>query len=86
MPQGAVKYGEVLCYFLSLPRPVICLGIYRTVGILDNLTPYVYTKPDINSLVFSGDRIIILGEIQSRDHSPLLKFLGRKQKENVLNI
>jgi hypothetical protein len=75
---GNIVYGEVFCYLLNKIRPIIVLGIYRGVGILNNEIPYVFTKPDPHTPILPGDTLIVMGETNNRDDSPYLKKISRR--------
>lgn len=85
--QGKVTFGEVFCYLIGLRRPIVAIGIYRGVGILNNETPYVFTKPDSQTPIFSSDKIFVMGELEDRNTSPYLKDVKIKQrKATVINF
>jgi hypothetical protein len=83
---GEVTFGDIFCYFLNKTRPVIVLGIYRGEEFLNNETPYMYTKPDMNAPIFEGDKLIIMGETQSREFSPLIKLQQKRNKIETLEL
>lgn len=84
---GKITFGEVFCHFISLPRPVVALGLYRGTGYLNNEVPYVYTKPDPNTPLFEGDKIFVMGELNNRENSSYLHDARRKKrKDTVINL
>ncbi|CAG9323591.1 unnamed protein product [Blepharisma stoltei] len=84
---GKITFGEVFNYLISLQRPLVALGIYRNTGILNNETPYVYTKPDANTPIFLGDKIFVMGELEDRESSPYLKDVKNvKRKTTVIDF
>ena len=84
---GISTFRDVFLYLLRLERPVIALAIYRGVGILNNEIPYVFTKPDPETPLFYGDKIIVMGEINNRESSPYLKDARKKsRKETTINL
>jgi Calcium-activated BK potassium channel alpha subunit/Ion channel len=84
---GKLVFKDVFIYLLQLQRPVLALAIYRGVGILNNEIPYVYTKPDPITPLFTGDKIIVMGELNDRSNSAYLKDAKKKQiKENTIKL
>lgn len=85
--QGKCTFFDIFIYLLQMDRPVIALAIYRGVGILNNEVPYLFTKPDFEALVFKGDQLIVMGELNNRDESSYLKSVKQKlRKQTTINL
>jgi hypothetical protein len=41
-----ITFDVIFKYLMSLPRPVIPLGIYRDISYMNNDVPFLFTKPD----------------------------------------
>lgn len=65
---------------------MILIGIYRGSGTLDNMKNYIYTKPDPNAPLFTGDFLQLLGEVMPREDSPLIKDIKKLRKNSILSI
>ena len=84
---GKATFSDVFLHLLHMERPVIALAIYRGVGILNNEIPYVFTKPDKETPIFAGDKIIVMGELNNRESSPYLKDFRKKlRSQNTINL
>lgn len=84
---GKSTFKDVFLHLLHLERPVIALAVYRGVGILNNEVPYVFTKPDPETPLFYGDKIIVMGELNNREASPYLKDVRKKlRKDTKINL
>ena len=81
---GKVTFADIFCYLVGLERPVLALGIYRGVGYLNNEVPYVFTKPDPNTPLFLGDKIIVMGEMHQRENSPYLKEVKKRSRKDTV--
>ena len=80
---GKVTFNDVFIYLVNLDRPVIPLAVYRGLGILNNETNYVFTKPYSQTPLFYGDKIIVLGELNNRENSPYLKDVQKKMRHET---
>lgn len=67
-----IVFGDVFQYLISLPRPVIPLGIYRDVGYMNNDVPYLFTAPDMNAPIIKGDKILVMGDTFMREEGKSL--------------
>ena len=47
----------------------------------------MFTKPDKETPIFAGDKIIVMGELNNRESSPYLKDIRKKlRSQNTINL
>lgn len=69
-------YAQVADYLYNQQDSIIPLAIYRKKEILDNTENYVYTNPNPQSPILSGDMIIVIGRMQTAQREEEQKFPG----------
>ncbi len=75
-------FGQLFLYLLA-DKNMICLGLYRLSGALDNSHPYCYTNPDSDVKLTHRDKVFVLSynmppelcKLQERGHLYNLEVL-----------